>query len=121
MTADSSMLQTPEESLRRLVADLERWGSLFIEVAREKDAAAAEQILGGLVDWMGNGLIDGWLHLSIPVFESVSDLAEELFERCDAYLKWLREAASPIPPEARLPYAAPIESVLTRAQKLVER
>jgi hypothetical protein len=69
--------RTPHEARRRLTNDLERWGDLFVRVAREDKVEAAEQILGGLVDWMGNGLIDGWLWLPIPLFARISDLAED--------------------------------------------
>ncbi|MEK6717914.1 MAG: hypothetical protein AABZ16_10540, partial [candidate division NC10 bacterium] len=58
-------------SLVRLTRDLDRWGSLFLEIARTKEIPAVEQILGGLVEWMGSDLLDGWLRLPIPLFEEV--------------------------------------------------
>ena len=109
----------PEGTLPRLAGDLERWGVLFIDVAAAKGAPAAEQVLGGLVDWMGNGLIDGWLHLPIPLFERVSDLAEELFETCRTYLGWLKADAHDLPSGARDLHEARIREVLVRVRALL--
>ena len=111
-------LGTRDTSLHRLVADLERWGTLFVDVAAAKGGPAAEQILGGLVDWMGNGLIDGWLHLSIPLFERISDLAEELFQACQVYLGRLGAEAQGLPAEERASYEARIREVLGRVRSL---
>ena len=84
-------------------------------------APAAEQVLGGLVDWMGNDLLDGWLHLPIPLFEEVSDLAEDLFRACGAYLAWARQAPAPDLEGGRRPHEEKIQRVLERVQALVER
>jgi len=107
--------------LLRLTGDLERWGTLFRQVLRSKDAAAAEQVLGGLVEWMGNDLIDGWLQLAIPLFEEVSDLSEELFRACESYLAWARQASTPNPDEARLRHEERLHEVLERVRALAER
>jgi len=82
-----------------------RWsagGELFLRVADEDRVPAAEQVLGGLVDWMGNGLLDGWLHLPIPRFEAISDLAEELLQACQTYLARIA-AGDARPPRRRTP------------------
>jgi hypothetical protein len=55
-----------------LTRDLDRWGTLFLDVARTRETPAVEQVLGGLVEWMGSDLLDGWLRLPIPRFEEVS-------------------------------------------------
>jgi hypothetical protein len=98
---EGTPLTPPRASLQRLTQDLDRWGTLFVQVAQKKDPAAVEQILGGLVEWMGSDLLDGWLHLPIPVFEKLSDLSEELFRACEGYLTWLRQAPRPIFEEER--------------------
>ena len=111
-------LGTRDTSLQRLVGDLERWGTLFVDVAAAKGAPAAEQILGGLVDWMGNGLIDGWLHLPIPLFEGISDLAEELFQACRAYLGRLEAEPEGLSAQDRATHEARIRAVLGRVRAL---
>jgi hypothetical protein len=108
----------PGDLLRRLVEALEHWGELFLRVAGENRVAAAEQVLGGLVDWMGNGLLEGWLHLPIPRFEAISDLAEELFRACQAYLARLQQATPAFPVAERRAYEAAIRTIVARAQAL---
>lgn len=107
--------------LTRLTQDLDRWGSLFLEVARTKEVPAVEQILGGLVEWMGSDLLDGWLHLPIPLFEELSGLSEELFRACEAYLAWIREAMRPLSAEGCRPHEDLIRTVLERVHALTER
>lgn len=104
-------------ALARLTRDLLRWGALFVEVARTKETPAVEQVLGGLVGWMGNDLVDGWLYLPIPLFEELSDLSEDLFQACQLYLDWLRNAPSPAVAE-RGPHEELIQSVLERVRCL---
>ncbi len=111
-------LTPPGAQLQRLTQDLDRWGTLFIQVAQKKEAAAAEQVLGGLVEWMGSDLLDGWLHLPIPLFEKLSDLSEELFRACEGYLAWLRQAPRPILGEARQIREEAIRKVLDRIHAL---
>ncbi|MFI5340048.1 MAG: hypothetical protein ACHQ7N_09440 [Candidatus Methylomirabilales bacterium] len=106
--------------LIRLTRDLERWGILFLEVAQTKAPSVVEQVLGGLVEWMGSDLLDGWLRLPIPLFEEVSGLSEELLQACQAYLAWLRRAPRPAPAEGRCTHEEMIRSVLDRVQALVE-
>jgi hypothetical protein len=106
------------EPLRRLTRDLDRWGSTFLQVAQTREVPTVEQVLGGLVEWMGSDLLDGWLHLPIPVFEEVSRLSEEMFRACDAYLAWLRQAPRPIPAEGRWPHEDAIRGVLEKVHAL---
>ncbi len=102
----------------RLTRDLDRWGTLFLEVARSKEANAVEQVLGGLVEWMGSDLLDGWLRLPIPLFEKVSGLSEELLQACQAYLAWLRQTPRAVPPEDRCTREAAIRAVLDRVRAM---
>ena len=104
--------------LLRLTGDLERWGSVFREVLESKGAAAAEQVLGGLVEWMGNDLMDGWLHLPIPLFEKVSELSEEVFRACESYLAWARQASTRAPDAA---HEERLRAVLERVRVLATR
>jgi hypothetical protein len=123
MSKDSSVPsldRTPHEARRRLTDDLERWGDLFVRVAREGKVEAAEQILGGLVDWMGNGLIDGWLSLPIPLFERISDLAEELFLVCQGYLGRLSAAPPPLSAAERASHEDAVREILSRVRALAE-
>jgi hypothetical protein len=108
----------PGDALRQLVEALERWGELFLRMADADRVPAAEQVLGGLVDWMGNGLLDGWLHLPIPRFEGISDLAEELFRACQAYLVRLQQATPACPVAERLAHAVAVRTIVARAQAL---
>ena len=105
-------------SLLGLARDLDRWGCLFLEVARTKDASAIDRVLGGLVEWMGSDLVDGWVRLPIPVFEQVSELAEELFRACAAYLGWVKRAPRAIAVEERKPHEDRIRSTLVRVRDL---
>jgi len=108
--------------LVRLTRDLERWGILFLEVARtRREALAVEQVLGGLVEWMGNDLLDGWLRLPIPLFEEVSGLSEELLQACQAYLAWLRQTPRAAPAEGCCTHEDLIRSVLDRVRALAAR
>ncbi|HWT79402.1 MAG TPA: hypothetical protein VN648_11435 [Candidatus Methylomirabilis sp.] len=107
--------------LLRLVGDIERWGTLFLEVARTREVTAAEQVLGGLVEWMGSDLLEGWLRLPIPLFEEVSDLSEELFQACQAYLAWSRQSPRPVPGEVRSTHEESIRTVLDRVHMLGEK
>ncbi|HSD50551.1 MAG TPA: hypothetical protein VLG48_04010 [Candidatus Methylomirabilis sp.] len=110
----------PRAQLQRLAGNLDRWGSLLLQVAQQKDPPAVEQVLGGLVEWMGSDLLDGWLHLPIPVFETLSDLSEELFRACEGYLIWLRQAPRPIPEEDRRIREEAIRRILDRVHALAE-
>lgn len=112
--------RTPAESLQRLVSELERWGELFLRLAAEDKPAAAEQVLGGLVDWMGNGLMDGWLHLPLPLFEKVSDLAEELLQAFQEHLAWLRGTAAPRAADGHSRRDDAIRDILARARALTQ-
>jgi hypothetical protein len=80
-----------------------------------------DQVLGGLVEWMGSDLLDGWLHLPIPVFEEVSGLSEDLFRACQSYLAWIRQAPQPLAAEGRRPHEDLIGSVLERVNALSVR
>ena len=123
MSKDSSVLfldRTPHEARRRLTDDLERWGDLFVRVAREGEVEAAEQILGGLVDWMGNGLIDGWLCLPIPLFERISDLAEELFLACQSYIRRLSAVPLPLSAAERASHEDAVREILSRVRALAQ-
>ena len=107
--------------LFRLTRDLDRWGNLFLGVARTKEAPVVDQVLGGLVEWMGSDLLDGWLHLPIPLFEELSGLSEELFRACQAYLEWIRQSSRPLSAEGRRLHEDLIGSVLGRVKALSAR
>ena len=107
--------------LLRLTRDLDRWGNLFLEVARTKEAPVVDQVLGGLVEWLGGDLLDGWLRRPIPHFEELSGLAEELFRACQAYLDWMRQAPRPLSAEGRRLHEDHIGSVLGRVNALSAR
>lgn len=116
-----SRFPTSASPLLRLTGDLERWGTLFQQVLQSKGAAAAEQVLGGLVEWLGNDLLDGWMYLTIPVFEEVSDLSEELFRACESHLAWARQEIRPNPEEDRLRHEERLRVVLERVRALAQR
>jgi hypothetical protein len=105
-------------ALGRLAHELQEWGTLFLEVAQTKEIPAVEQVLGGLVAWMGNDLVDGWLYLPLPLFEKLSGLSEDLFRACQSYLDWIRNAPCPVVAEGRTPQEELIKSVLERVRCL---
>jgi hypothetical protein len=90
----------------------------MLEAAGRVDAPAFEQVVGGLVEWMGNELLEGWLHLPIPVFEAVSGLAEELFRAAQGYHAAMRAAGAPLPAAERVGHEQALRDVLTRLQAL---
>jgi hypothetical protein len=112
---------SPGAPLLRVTGDLERWGTLFCQVLQSKGAAAAEQVLGGLVDWMGNDLMDGWLHLPIPLFQEVSDLSEEVFRACESYLAWASQGSTPASEEERQLHEERLHAVVERVRALAAR
>jgi hypothetical protein len=115
----SSESQThPDQVFRRLAGDLERWGGLFLEVARTRDYPAIEQVLGGLVEWMGNDLIDGWLYLPLLTFDTLNEHSEALFQACRAYLGKLRGGPVPLPVEEGRTREEAIGAVLDRIRGL---
>jgi len=97
---------------------LSAWGRLVVEVGASGAAPSLEQVIGGLVEWMGNELMDGWLHLPIPVFETASGLAEELFQVSQAYLAAVRAAGGVLPDAERAVHEARIRGVLERVDGL---
>ncbi len=107
-------------TLHRLCGALEDWGRLVLEVAPGGDAAALEQVIGGLVDWMGNELLDGWLHLPIPLFEVVSGEAEELFQASQGYLAAVR-SGGPLPAAVRARHERAIQAVFAQVAALRQR
>ena len=95
-----------------------RWGTVFREVLESKGAAAAEQVLGGLVEWMGNDLMDGWLHLPIPLFEEVSELSEEVFRACEGCPAGARQPGRRAPDAT---HEGRLRAVLERVRALASR
>jgi len=100
-----------------VVRDLEAWADRFLQAARAGDAGRAEEAVAGLVDWLGHDLVDAFLLMDIATWETLSELAEELFGI-------LREArakmgASPGAPWPDLPAAeAAIGGLLGRARAI---
>lgn len=117
----ASPLKPSGSPLLRLTRDLDRWGSLFLQVAQTREAPIVEQVLGGLVEWMGSDLLDGWLRLPIPLFEEVSGLSEDLFQACQAYVVWIRGMSHPAPIEDRRIHEDAVRSVLDRVRALAAR
>ncbi|MFB3816406.1 MAG: hypothetical protein ACE147_01970 [Candidatus Methylomirabilales bacterium] len=109
-----------EDALRRLTGALRRWGRLMVDAGRTVDAPAFEQVVGGLVEWTGNELLDGWLHLPIPLFEAVSELAEELFRAGQSYHAAMR-ACGTLPAADRAAHEQAILEVLTGVEALEKR
>jgi hypothetical protein len=64
---------------------------------------------------MGNELLDGWLHLPIPVFERVSQLAEEVFQASQAYLDAVRSGGILAEP-VRSGHEGTIRAILDRVR-----
>ncbi len=121
MSGAGAPLQPGADALRRLAGALSRWGRLMLDAARRVDAPAFEQVVGGLVEWMGNELLDGWLHLPIPVFEAMSGLSEELFRAGQGYHAALRAAGPALPEPERAAHEQAIQDVLARVEALEKR
>ena len=107
------------DAIAGVVRDLEAWADRFLKAARAGDAGRAEEVVAGLVDWLGHDLVDAFLLMDVATWEALSELAEELFQS-------LREGragagASPGAPWPGLPAAqAAIAGILGRARAIRE-
>jgi hypothetical protein len=63
-----------------VVRDLEGWAGRFIAAARTGDPIRIEEAVAGLVDWLGHDLVDAFLAMDVATWETLSGLAEELFQ-----------------------------------------
>ncbi len=70
-----------ESAIELVVRDLEAWAGRFLAAARAAEAGRAEEVVAGLVDWLGHDLVDALRRMDLVTWEALSDLAEELFQR----------------------------------------
>lgn len=107
------------DAIAGVVRDLEAWADRFLKAARAGDAGRAEEVVAGLVDWLGHDLVDAFLLMDVATWEALSELAEELFQSLRE--GWAGAGASPRAPWPGLPAAqAAIAGILRRARAIRE-
>lgn len=67
-----------------LAHDIADWGERFLRVEAAGGRESAEQLLGGIAEWLGSDLVDGMPVMSLERWELLDALAEELLQGCKA-------------------------------------
>ena len=105
------------DAIAGVVKDLEGWAGQFLAAAHAGDAGRAEEAVAGLVDWLGHDLVDAFLFMNVATWDTLSEMAEELFQGLRA--AHVGMAASPGGRWPGLPTAeAAIEGILQRARAI---
>ncbi len=67
-----------------LASDIADWGERFLRAEAAGGMEAAEQLLGGIAEWLGSDLVDGMPVMPLERWEILDALAEELLQGCKA-------------------------------------
>jgi hypothetical protein len=73
-----------EEVFMTLAGDIADWGERFLRVRAGCGNEAAQQVLGGIAEWLGTDLVDGMPLLPLERWSMLDELAEELLQGCRA-------------------------------------
>jgi hypothetical protein len=78
-----------EEGMRNkvfslLADDIADWGERFLRVEAAGGRESAEQLLGGIAEWLGSDLVDGMPVMPLERWERLDALSEELLQGCKA-------------------------------------
>lgn len=65
-----------------LADDIVDWGERFLRVLGECGSEAAQQVLGGIAEWLGTDLVDAMPLIDMEHWLLLDGLAEELFQSC---------------------------------------
>lgn len=69
-----------------LAEDIIDWGERFLRVLDECGTEAAQQVMGGIAEWLGTDLVDAMPVMDMEQWLLLDGLAEELFQSCRACL-----------------------------------
>lgn len=75
---------TRNEEFSVLADDIADWGERFLRVEAAGGRESAEQLLGGIAEWLGSDLVDGMPVMPLERWELLDALAEELLQGCKA-------------------------------------
>jgi hypothetical protein len=67
-----------------LADDIVDWGERFLRILDQCGAEAAQQVLGGIAEWLGTDLVDALPVMDMAQWLLLDGLAEELFQSCRA-------------------------------------
>ena len=67
-----------------LANDIADWAERFLRVEAVAGREAAEQVLGGIAEWLGSDLVDGMPVMPLERWVLLDALAEELLQGCKA-------------------------------------
>jgi hypothetical protein len=81
-----------EEVFSALARDIADWGERFLRVEAAGGRESAEQILGGIAEWLGSDLVDGMPVMPLEQWEALDVLSEELLQGCKACIAGERAA-----------------------------
>jgi hypothetical protein len=72
---------------RTLAGDVADWGERFHRVFGQCGPDAAQQVLGGIAEWLGTDLVDGMPVMPLEHWVVLDGLGEELLQVCRACLR----------------------------------
>ncbi len=75
-----------------LADDIVDWGERFLRVLGECGSEAAQQVLGGIAEWLGTDLVDAMPLMDMEQWLLLDGLAEELFQSCRACISGTSDA-----------------------------
>jgi len=75
-----------------LADDIIDWGERFLRVLEECGDEAAQQVLGGIAEWLGTDLVDAMPVMDMEQWLVLDGLAEELFQSCRACVRGTADA-----------------------------
>jgi hypothetical protein len=84
MTERESMSVEHDPHFAALADDIVDWGERFLRVLDECGPEAAQQVLGGIAEWLGTDLVDAMPVMDMEQWLLLDGLAEELFQSCRA-------------------------------------
>ena len=67
-----------------LASDIADWAERFLRAEAAGGREAAEQVLGGIAEWLGSDLVDGMPVMPLERWLVLDALAEELLQGCKA-------------------------------------
>lgn len=92
MTERESMSVEHAPHFAALADDIVDWGERFLRVLDGCGAEAAQQVLGGIAEWLGTDLVDAMPVMDMEQWLLIDGLAEELFQSCRACISGTADA-----------------------------
>jgi hypothetical protein len=73
-----------EDLFSVLASDIADWGERFLRAEAAGGREAADQLIGGIAEWLGSDLVDGMPLMPLERWLVLDGLAEELLQGCKA-------------------------------------